>query len=300
MPIPATPLPEVPLGEWNAIDTRTAPGLFVFRHMQSFNLLQLPDYGGGDLNSEQRKDALRFAVSVHKPLAALALFLGVVALEDFIRDLGARLADSPSCLMLFPRMTALRAQPVNRAADKMFKRLDTDPAASLDPEDINKRFLAAINVEPFPVAEYWHFRDLVLIRHTVAHHGAVIRQVDVPRFAHFIVNHGRVINPPVEFVKAELTYLYKLGRQVKKNIRSAVFEKLIRAIGAGWAISPSQEVVDLIELFGYFGYLETSIADVSDTVPESDQWQSQEVEALRIQDLLIQRCIADLRAEFGG
>lgn len=79
--------------------------------MQASGLLDLPDFGGGDLNTEQRREALVSAVSFHKPLAALSLFLGVVALEDFVRDLVARMAENPEIAQLFPLLAEFRSQP---------------------------------------------------------------------------------------------------------------------------------------------------------------------------------------------
>jgi len=39
----------------------------------------------GDLDAVQRREALQRAVALHRPLAALVIFLNVVALEDFFR-----------------------------------------------------------------------------------------------------------------------------------------------------------------------------------------------------------------------
>jgi hypothetical protein len=300
MPSPSVTLPGVPVGEWNAFNTQTAVGLFAYRQMQATNLLELPDYGGGDLDASQRQEALRFAVSLQKPLAALSLFLGVVALEDFIRDLATRLADTPSCLAKFPKLADLRAKPKNQTPDRMFKRLDTDPAGILDPEKINEAFKSAIAVEPVKVQDFWHLRDLALLRHTVAHHGGVIRQVDLPRFAHFMVVPGRVINPPPDFVKDELMYLFRLGREIERSIRSAIFGKFISAAGAGWSQNPPKEIEELIVLFAYFGHIESTQVAVGYSEVGSELRQRQEAEAVRIRTLLIQRCVADLTAEFGA
>ena len=87
------PFPSVPFGEFTITRPFTAPGLFAYRHMQANKLLHFPDLADGDMSREQRAEALLRMVSVHRPLAALVIFLSVVALEDFIRDLGARLAD---------------------------------------------------------------------------------------------------------------------------------------------------------------------------------------------------------------
>ncbi|GAA4417304.1 hypothetical protein [Acidovorax lacteus] len=300
LPTPTVQFPEAQVGEWTAIDTTTAPGLFAYRQTQAVALLELPDYGGGDLDAEQRREALRSAVSLHKPLAALSLFLGVVALEDLVRDLAARLADLPGLTQFFPELPKLRAQAVNRPADQAFKRLDTDPAGVLDPEEINGRFMKAMGVAPVPAGEYWHLRDLALLRHTVAHHAAVIRAVDVPRFAHFIILPGRVINPPPDFVRSELMYLYELGRTIEKAVQSAALSPIIQAAGAGWSMHPPKVLIELIELFGFFGFIETTTLPVGYSEPGSDLRQRQEAEANRIRDVLLQRCIAELVTVYGN
>jgi len=106
--VPREAFPNVPIGEVTVTRPFTAPGLFAYRHMQAKGLLHFPDFGDGDMNKEQRKDALERMVNVHRPLAALVLFLGVVGLEDFIRDLGARLADVSGLERHFPKIAELR------------------------------------------------------------------------------------------------------------------------------------------------------------------------------------------------
>ncbi len=299
LPTPTVQLPEAPVGEWTAFDTRTAPGLYAYRQSQAIALLELPDYGGGDLNAEQRHEALRRAVSLHKPLAAISLFLGVVALEDLIRDLAARLADVHGLAAFFPELRKLRAQAVVRPAHQAFKRLDTDPAGVLDPEEINLRFTQAMGVAPVPISDYWHLRDLALLRHTVAHHAAVIRAVDVPRFAYFVVVPGRIINPPPDFVRAELMYLYGLGRTIEKAVQSAVFGPVTQNDGTGWSSQPSPTVIELIELFGFFGFIESTTVPVGYSEPGSTLRQEQEAEAKRIRKVLMLRCVAELVARHG-
>lgn len=299
LPAPAVPLSETPLGEWTVFDTRTAPGLFAYRQSQAIGLLELPDLGGGDLDATQRKEALHHFVSLHRPLAALSLMLGVVALEDFIRDLAARLADNPLCVSHFPELAQLRAQPISRPSDKMFKRLDTDPAGVLDPEVINLNFSRAMGVAPVPTEDFWHLRDLALLRHTVAHHGAVVRQIDLPRFRYFIVKPGRMINPPPDFVRSELEYLFSIGQTIEKAVRRKVFGGVIAALGTGWSKRPPPDVIELVELFGYFGYIETTNVAVGYSEPGSELRRRQNEEAKRIRAVLLQRCVADLTNEHG-
>lgn len=299
LPDPQVPLPEAHGGEWSSLDTRTASGLFAYRSIQATGLLDLPDFGGGDLNAEQRRDALATAASFHKPLAALSLFLGVVALEDFVRDLVARMAENAELAQLFPPLLSLRSQARSRSLDQAFRRLDTDPAGVVDPEEINAVFQQALGVAPIAPQEYWHLRDLALLRHTVAHHAAVIRQVDLPRFRHFIVEAGRVINPPPAFVRAELHYLYQLGRAVETAVRTAVFRDAIAAFGGGWSKAPDPRIVQLIRFFAYFGYIETTTVPIGHSEPGSTLRQQQERESMRIHAALLARCIADLIPVYG-
>ena len=51
-------LPNVPIVEWSSIRGNTPMGLFAYRQMQAIDLLEIPDYGGGDLTAEQRKESL--------------------------------------------------------------------------------------------------------------------------------------------------------------------------------------------------------------------------------------------------
>lgn len=270
-----------------------------YRSMQASGLLDLPDYGGGDLNAEQRRDALLSAISFHKPLAALSLFLGVVALEDFVRDLVARMAEHPGLTRMFPQLAGLRSQPRARAPDQAFRRLDTDPAGVVDPEEINAVFQQALGIAPIDPLEYWHLRDLALLRHTVAHHAALTRQIDVPRFRYFIVQSGRVINPPPAFIKAELRYLYQMGRTVERAVQAVVFRKAIGNIGPGWSETPDASIMDLIKFFAFFGYIESTNVPVGYSEPGSQLRAQQERESVRIQAVPISRCMADLIALYG-
>lgn len=299
LPTPQVLLPEAWVDERGSIDTRTATGLFAYRHTQAFGLLDLPDFGGGNLDTKQRQDALAEAVAFHKPLAALSLFLGVVALEDYVRDLVARMAENADLSLMFPQLVDVRAHQRRRTPDQSFRRLDTDPAGVIDPEDINAVFQRAIGVNPIAPIDYWHLRDLALLRHTIAHHAAVIRHVDLPRFRYFQVSAGRVINPPPAFVKSELGYLYQIGCSVEAAVRAVVFRKAIAFIGIGWSAGPDPRIVDLIKFFSYFGHIESTTVPLGYSDSESPLRKLQERESERVQEALLARCIEDLQNIYG-
>jgi hypothetical protein len=292
---PSVPWPDAPVSEWTAIRKSSASGLFAYRHLQAAGLLDSPDYGGGDLTEEQRREALRHAVYFRKPLAALAIFLGVVALEDFVRDFGARLADHARIASLFPTLARLRSKPISRAPGHAFKRLDTDPTGFVDPEEINVLFHDAFSVQPIPVAEFPRLRDLALIRHTVAHHAAVIRKVDVPRFQYYIVRPGQAINPPEDFVRDVLQYLYQTGISIERAIRDQIFSALLSLLPSDWSTSRPPQLIDLIEFFDYFGFLETARGPVGYADPRDQLHHEMQRDAARIRELLITRCIEALQ-----
>lgn len=298
MPVPMIPFPDAPVSEWVGIRTDSATGLFAYRHHQAVSLLEMPDFGGGDLTHEQRREALRDAVNLHKPLAALAIFLGVVALEDFIRDFGARLADNTYICELFPDLTQIRAVPILRTADHAFRRLDKDPTGKIDPQDVNDLFRKALDVEPIPVVEFERLRDLAIIRHTVAHHAAVIRPVDVPRFQYYIVRPQQAINPPVDFVREALHYLYRTGRTIEDTVVNRVFMVALPTLGQEWWIAPPAKLLELIEFFDFFGFLETAIGPVGYAEPGTPEHDRMRDDAARIKERLVARCIQDLRNRF--
>jgi hypothetical protein len=296
--MPNVPLPEETIGEFTVCRPFTAPGLFAYRHMQALGLLDFPDYAGGDLDAAQRREALQRAVKFHRPLSALVIFLNVVALEDFIRDFGARLADHPGLASYFPSVSGLRMTPTNPAPNRPFARLDRDPAILVDPVDVNNLYQRCLGIQPFPASEHAQLRDLALLRHTVAHHGAVIRSVDVQRFQHFIVQPGHPINPPVAFVRDVCAYLYRVGRMFEESVKARIFSVVIPTLGPSWWEQPPPTLLDLIELFNYFGKLVTSNSPVGTAPPGTQMEKQMREEGVRVREELIRLCIDELRGTY--
>lgn len=266
--------------------------------MQAIQLLEFPDFGGGDMTAEQRRDALRNAVNIQKPLPALAIFLGVVALEDFVRDFGARMADDIHISHHFPALAELRAKPILRFGDQAFKRLDTDPTGVIDPESVNGLFKKSLDVEPIPTAGYPRLRDLALIRHTVAHHAAVIRPVDVQRFQYYILRTWQAINPPVDFVRETVTYLYKTGRTIEDAVRNRVFSAVVPSLGPEWWNTRPAKLLQLIEFFDFFGFVESAIGAGGYAGPGTPEHECMKEDVARIKEKLIVRCLQELYNQF--
>jgi len=253
--VPREPFPSVPVGEFTVMRPFTAPGLFAYRHMQAEGLLHFPDLADGDMNAEQRREALEQMVNVHRPLAAVVLFLGVVGLEDFIRDIGARLADLPSLDRHFPEIADLR--PVVKKNPSPYARQDKDPAPLTDWPEVNALYQRVVGVTPIPAKDLPILSDLALVRHTVAHHAALVRSIDAPRFQHWDVQANTLINPPVAFVREMLMLLYRSGRHFENAIADQAFGKVLGTLPPTWHESPPELVLTLIETFNWFGKLLT-------------------------------------------
>ena len=274
--------PNEPISEWTVCRPFTAPGLFAYRHLQADGLLHFPDYGEGELNSEQRREALDRAVTLHRPLTALIIFLNVVALEDFIRDLGARLASIDGLSQFFPKIDQLKLGSIPSKQNKLFARLDKDPIPNLlDFKELNKLYDECIGVQPISETEFPRLYDLTLVRHTVAHNGAIFRQVDVPRFQYYNITPNQIINPPPKFVKDTCSYLYKTGRNFEECVRSKVISEVMPQLDKTWPIEPPDLLLSLIEVFNFFGKIVTS--------------SGFEKDSQHIHDKLVRLCLDELK-----
>lgn len=245
------PFPNVPIGEFTVARHFTAPGLFFYRYMQAQDLLHFPDMAGGDMSAEQRREALDRMVSVQRPLAALVLFLNIVALEDLIRDLGARLADTPSLDAHFPSVSQLRLKLTKNS--KSYARLDIDPAPLSNWPEVNKLYCRVLGVEPITSTEFPKLHDLALLRHTVAHHAALVRPIDAPRFQYWEVQPNTLLNPPIEFVREMSALLYRTGRDFQAAIAKRVFSVILAKAPTNWFEKPSELIIELIELLTGLG-----------------------------------------------
>jgi hypothetical protein len=139
------------------------------------------------------------------------------------------------------------ARPAHARLDKPFRYFDF--------AEVNACYRAVLGVEPVPVAEFARLHDLAIIRHTVAHHSSVIRQIDVPRFQYYSVTPGALINPPPAFVRETSNYLYQIGTGFELAVRNHVFRRVIASLVPDWSKPPPRLFVDLIKAFDYFGIL---------------------------------------------
>jgi hypothetical protein len=260
---PVVTLPQVVIAEFSPFRRWTASGLFSYRQAQAIQLIQLPDLGPGDLSPDERREALNQMVSLHRPLAAIAIAMGVVALEDFIRDICARLAGTQFLHLHFPRIRGLETVLLSPNQNRPFARLDKDPIVGFtEPGGTNDLFVKCIGLGPFEPVDFDRLRDLALIRHTVVHHAAVIRGIDAPRFQYYIVQAEQLINPPPTFVNETLLYLHQLGLKFEKAIAAHIFSRVLPTLGPGWAKRRPQDTSVRLSVAGKLvGHFTTGISN---------------------------------------
>ena len=228
-----------------------APGMFAWRQTSAKMLMTPSDMGGGDLTAEQRRDALVRFVELHRPLTALTLFWSIAALEDLFRDMGTQLNAVPELDKSFPSLTKIApAHLPNPAPDK---RPDQDPLPYLDFARLNQRNQYVFGIDAVDPADIARLHDLALIRHTIAHHGGLVRQIDLPRFRYYQMEARRIINPPVSFVLETVDFVYGVGSSYLANLRQRIFDVVLPTFSAFDPASPPVLVVQLIEAFHYFG-----------------------------------------------
>ena len=212
------------------------------------------------------------------------------------RDLGARLAECPEIIDLFEHATQLR--PVQVKNPKPFARLDRDPVALTDFDAVNDRFEKVFGVRPIPETCLPPLYDLAIMRHTVAHHAARVRDVDRDRFRYWSVRAGRPINPPVAYLKKLQMFLYQVGRSFDVAIRNAIFSRSLSRHGS-FGLQRAG-LVHLIEVFDYFGHLLTQ--EPGDILPQpwaTDYDQQLEAADRTAHQRLLALCFTDLNASFG-
>jgi hypothetical protein len=204
--------------------------------------LEWPDQNGLEkVPDEERRRIKDGFLQLCHPITALGLFLGVVALEDFVRDLLHQLRQDDLVSSNFQELQ-------NQDIEKKFRYID--------PAEWNKKLFRLIGLKPIPEKELPHVEDLVRLRNAIAHYGSLTPEAYRDKFKYWDVKIGQPINPPASFVRTELNYIFHLGQKIHEETRRIVFRKIIEKMGCGWSRNPSQDILRLIELFCFFGFSE--------------------------------------------
>lgn len=243
---PKIDFPTALVGEMTVFDVRCPLGLFGYRIvLQAIRLLDWPaPYDLEKLSDEEKRRIKDGFLQLRHPITALGLFLGVVALEDFVRDLLHRLREDDFVGSHFPEFQKLTAKSI----EKEF--------SNIRPEEWNDKLFSIIDLKPIPEEELPHIGDLVLLRNAIAHYGSLTPEKYRDKFKYWDVKIGQMINPPASFVRTELNYIFHLGQKIHEETRRIVFRRIIEKMGCGWSRNPSPDILRLIELFCFFGFLE--------------------------------------------
>ena len=142
--------------------------------------------------------------------------------------------------------------------------------------------------------EFDKLRDLALIRHTVAHHAAVVRAVDVPRFLHYKMVPGAGINPPPEFVQSTAAYLWRISRGIQIRVRNRLLDLLRPTLPPNWREAPPTDLVTFVTFFEHFGFIET-LNGPGGELPDDEPGRSRAIEERRrVKEVVDARCMQEI------
>lgn len=281
--------PTVLIGEWTPILVDRPFGLFAYRVGQAMALLRVSaTHSDTAVSYEERQRINDEFLPLCRPLTALGLFLGVAALEDFGRDLMEKLTEDEFLRHHFPKVCEWNSR-------KGFR--------SLYPKKWNEKYQEIFSIQPISIADFPHLNDLRHLRNAVAHHGSLIPGRDVEKFKYWDLKAGQQVNPPAKFVRDELLYIFRIGKSIHDELTQVVLKHAIEVAGRGWSTEPSADILRLIEVFTFFGFLESdeglAAAPASDWGFKEEVGLSQRVQEKTSENLHL-RCIDCLIEKFGA
>ncbi len=164
----------------------------------------------------------------------------------------------------------------------------------LDFTRVNTTYERVLSVKAINDSDSDQLHDLSLVRHVVAHHAGVFRDVDVPRLSYYEIQPG-LINPLLDFAREVMTFLYDVGQAFEAAVRHQVILKFLATLPTDWAASPpSSELRQLLRLFNFFGHVTTagfgSITELWDIA------EYRRAESARVEAELTRLCVLDLQA----
>lgn len=246
--------PTTASGEWWGFDVSTPLGKLTARCTEAQGILELPDFIAPGLTLEDRQRLLRLHAANY--LTVRAIVDTVVALEDFVRELGRALSLSLFLKGTFPRIHELAPMQVTRSAPG--GRTEKDPFALLDPARTAAAYHDVFGVRLFDGVELPRLRDLVLLRHCVSHHGPTIRPQDADRFLYYAVPAGQRLTPTWEFAQAEVAWIYSVGSAVNRAVAVQVYLSLVPEAPRLPIRATPADVADLLRITSHLGLLPES------------------------------------------
>jgi hypothetical protein len=274
--------PNVPMGEVTAFPFRAPYGLFGFRLAEAAKLLQIPLPIHGAQSSDNPIQSRDLFLGLCRPITSLSLFVSVVALEDFARDVHAELY-----------VEEVEREKIRKCRAPLIVHL--------------QRLAEKCDGLAFMPDESDRLDDLVKLRNIIAHYGGLVPPDR--KFLYWKVDASHPLNPPASFVQGEIRFIADMATRVHEAVRDEVFRRHISAAGAGWSGAPSDEILRLIEVFAFFGKLTPGAAstmayagpdirtllahDFSDLVSRADTEREAAVASLQ------EACIRRLVEKFG-
>jgi hypothetical protein len=152
------------------------------------------------------------------------VFQGVVALEDYIREIGNGLGQIETLDTIggVNHIKSLKVKINEKTEDPFLSREKQGPF--LNPNKLNTNYKNTLGIEP--ITKDNRLKDLIILRHIVAHNASYLRQIDVKRFQYYRAEANHIFKPNEQFARETLGYLGKVVSGFQKTVLDRILELL--------------------------------------------------------------------------
>ncbi len=285
-------MPKIPFPyatETNSPQRITASAIFFARSIQAIQFIQIEEsIDPTGRTPEDIRTLQELHILIQEPRLALGIFLSVVNLEDFIRQICIELSDYLPLQSYFQNLKDLVVPLKKYEINNPTKRLDGDPFILLDFKKLNTQINNIFWISVIDTNEENKLNDLALIRHIIAHKGSTVRSIDLRRFQYYDMKPDVVINPPIEFVQEIQEYLREIWLGIHRTIRDKIFETITNKLNFIDFEKKPKILVDIIKIFNYFDLISTLDIQLED-----------EIENIKLHEKhLIDRCLTELQLKY--
>lgn len=230
-------------GDFFFCDRNSPVGMFTYR-LYSARLF-LDPYNKKNCGIDSEIESLNAEVALNRPKSALALFLIIIAFEDYIRDFLDGLGKIPSINQYYnPNELLLKPKT------QVFGFGVKDQINKFDSEMINKKFNTLFGFDVVTNDELKKLDDLITIRHIVAHFGSYVDDFNQKRFSYFSIDANQILNPTLDQTFELFNYFWILVKKIESGTRDHIFSKIKYNHPGEWR---SQEITGyLIRHFSFF------------------------------------------------
>lgn len=222
-------------------DIRAPIGMFTYRLLNARSFIDPRN----EKHNASKKEHLDAEIALNKPKSSLALFLIIVAFEDYIRDFLDGFSRISGINNYYFNASGLRLRPKKNPSKGM------SDSFHLSAVDINKKLKTYFNFEVTSSTDECNkLDDLIVIRHIVAHFGSFVDSFNQTRFKYYDIGTDQILNPTLDQVHEIFDFFWALVAKIEDGVRDDIFIKIKTRHPDDWK---NQEITaELLKHFSMF------------------------------------------------